>query len=1002
MSQEYTKPGDNSILEKAREWRAAGFQVLPVSEDGMKRPDSLKPTPTTDPNAPRDPWKPHKKKLIDAAVIESVFSAGRTGLGAMTGVGFRKDGLKLFMIEADEPDLRELIRDTAEAADESDVLALVNGLVEETPGGGVHMYALCPVVPKNEKLARTPAPTPENPRAVEVRIETRGSDGFVVMAPSHGAVHPSGKPYRILRGTLQDIPKFTNEQIERILKFLRMFDEMPKLEAKPSARVQTINGDRPGDLYNKASTLDTVIGLLNGTLVYDGPKFALIRREGKDRGTSFTYWKDTGLTYVFTTSTILDSERAYSPFSLYAHFQHGGDFAAAAKALYAEGYGKRPQPKLILGKSGDSSDDAGDDSSDNPRDETEDEATADDDGIPAIALNNTLRFGGNVFWYEDDKGLSRLTNGAAWITHYVSEQIGPGEIRQSYRMAGMLANGTKLPSIDIPVEELGDLQRWPARGGPLWARFTLEPGFTVRDRVRAAIQLYSQHLGFEAVSQFSETGWCVVDGLHVYRAHGMAIGAEGIRTDVDVRLGSDFERYSFPEVPDAPEIASLGRQWLRLFDVAPDDVMATLLPAPPRAILNEFLPADSLIYAYGPTGAYKTELTVLIQTHFGKSFTSRTLPLNFEGTSNSIQAATWRMKDTVVVIDDMAPGGNRYQQDATFAKLGAIARSVGNRAGRTRSNADMSAKMTFSPRGLVIASGEDTARGHSETARIQAIEIPYGVVRTDVLTECQALAAEGVFAKLTAGFIREIAASWDATAAGIKTAYERELSLARSMVFTHRRTADAIAPQMVAAIGWFEYLQRNGAISIAERDRYLARIRAGLIAVGEAQSVILQDTNPVEVFIENLRSAVLSGGAHIADKFASDCPSQASRFGWRTEMRRVGDHLEPFTSPRGTTIGWVDLESDAVYLDPVSAYAAAQQIGNLSGRTVPTTVTTLGKRLLDSKHIQSTESGRVKTKVYVMGAARRVWHLKASDIFPAPELEASDREPTPFARTEVA
>src|SRR5207249_11853439 len=49
----------------------------------------------------------------------------------------------------------------------------------------------------------------------------------------------------------------------------------------------------------------------------------------------------TAYLYVFSTSTVFEAERGYSKFSAYALLEHGGDVHAAAKELYAEGYGER-------------------------------------------------------------------------------------------------------------------------------------------------------------------------------------------------------------------------------------------------------------------------------------------------------------------------------------------------------------------------------------------------------------------------------------------------------------------------------------------------------------------------------------------------------------------------------------------------------------------------------------------------------------------------------------
>ena len=65
------------------------------------------------------------------------------------------------------------------------------------------------------------------------------------------------------------------------------------------------------------------------------------RRPGKTSGWSATL-KD-GVFYVFSSSAApFEQNRAYSPFSVYAMLEHGGDFAAAASALRGQGFGDDP------------------------------------------------------------------------------------------------------------------------------------------------------------------------------------------------------------------------------------------------------------------------------------------------------------------------------------------------------------------------------------------------------------------------------------------------------------------------------------------------------------------------------------------------------------------------------------------------------------------------------------------------------------------------------------
>ena len=68
----------------------------------------------------------------------------------------------------------------------------------------------------------------------------------------------------------------------------------------------------------------------------------------KSAGCSATL-KD-GVFYVFSTNAApFEDRRAYSPFAVYSLLEHGGDFAAAAGALRARGFGSAvPEPDVDL------------------------------------------------------------------------------------------------------------------------------------------------------------------------------------------------------------------------------------------------------------------------------------------------------------------------------------------------------------------------------------------------------------------------------------------------------------------------------------------------------------------------------------------------------------------------------------------------------------------------------------------------------------------------------
>jgi hypothetical protein len=176
---------------------------------------------------------------------------------------------------------------------------------------------------------------------VKVLIETRGEGGFIITAPSYGSVHPSGQPHRLLRGGFETIAAITREERASLFELARTFDQMPKQTIKePVAKGSEKSDTRPGDDFNERGDWANILEPYGWRLVCELDGEGYWRRPGKDEGISATTnFQGSDLLYLFSTSTIFESEREYSKFGAFALLEHNGDHQAAAKALAGMGYG---------------------------------------------------------------------------------------------------------------------------------------------------------------------------------------------------------------------------------------------------------------------------------------------------------------------------------------------------------------------------------------------------------------------------------------------------------------------------------------------------------------------------------------------------------------------------------------------------------------------------------------------------------------------------------------
>lgn len=326
-----------AAVESARD---AGLCVLPPREDGTKRPDFAT-------------WDEYKSRRPTPAELAGWYANGRTGIGALMGAV--SGNVELF--EFDDRDTFEAYVEAAIGLGLGElVLRISEGLSEETPGGGIHWYYHCAEIAGNTKLAQRPIPAEQGGRAHwKSLIETRGEGGYAVLAPSHGRVHQSGKPYMRLAGSFATIATIEPEERAALWQLARSFDQAPpkdnELERVRAAK--SPGGTRPGDDFAARSTWDEILTPHGWVRIHSSRGKGYWRRPDKDEGWSATTnYADSDLLYVFSSSTVFEPERGYGKFGAYAILNFGGDFAAAARDLALRGYGKQQEsPRLAtLGK----------------------------------------------------------------------------------------------------------------------------------------------------------------------------------------------------------------------------------------------------------------------------------------------------------------------------------------------------------------------------------------------------------------------------------------------------------------------------------------------------------------------------------------------------------------------------------------------------------------------------------------------------------------------------
>jgi putative DNA primase/helicase len=234
------------------------------------------------------------------------------------------------------------------------------GYFELSPRGAPHFLYRCCDLSSGGHLARRPVIVTgdDGAKDFKVLVETRGPGQIIVVAPTPGTCHPTGRPYTLQRGGFATIATITPDERRKLFNLAREFDEVPPdTEPEPESTTNAAHepgtataGEHPGAHFSRVCTVDMwrdmlrtwgweYIGLVSGR-----PHCWV---HAKATSSLSAHLNKSGNLLVFSTSTPLaayskSNPSTHSPFFVYAAVSHRGDLAAAARTLVTRGYGSRP------------------------------------------------------------------------------------------------------------------------------------------------------------------------------------------------------------------------------------------------------------------------------------------------------------------------------------------------------------------------------------------------------------------------------------------------------------------------------------------------------------------------------------------------------------------------------------------------------------------------------------------------------------------------------------
>lgn len=556
---------------------------------------------------------------------------------------------------------------------------------------------------------------------------------------------------------------------------------------------------------------------------------------------------------------------------------------------------------------------------------------------------------------------TKLSTFAATINEEIVRDDGVIQ-RTAVRLAGTWKNGTALPSIVLSAEEFQGMNWMLPKYG---VGAVCYPGQS--NHLATAIQVLSNPTKTEI---YQHTGWKLIDGDYHYLTSAGALGATGIKSNILVDLGTNkINLYDIPEVPPASHVDGIAAS-LRLLDLAPHVLTYPVLATVYRAILVEAMPVDFSLFIVGYTGAKKSELCGLMLGHYGTQFHAKQLTDTWSSTANSIEKNASCAKDALYAVDDFLTNGNSVETAKMNTLADRVFRSQGNLSGRQRMNADLSTCAAYSPRGLIVSTGEDVPIGQSLRARMLIVDIPPKAVKDDVLTQMQQERSQGLHMASMSGFIQWVAPRLKELKESLPAQFQQYRNEMKGLVTIHSRTPDIAASLMIGLEQFLAYACEMGAITPEEEAAHLSAGKKNIAIASSNQAHHQKSQCPVQTFFYNLEEAFQSGQCHLTMKDGTT-PPYAENWGWRRK-----DPNNPACTdmlPQGKMVGWID--GTDVYLIPKASYDVSQASGGSAFRPIGVAEKTLQKHLSQQGKLRSSDPTTNTKRMSINSSRRRVLHV---------------------------
>ena len=278
---------------------------------------------------PNFKWKESHTKAISKHDFEKHWNDPTTELcGIVTGFDF---------LEVIDIDLKVIPNAYDQAKFWEEFLGLLYSQIDDfeekfviykTLNNGYHILYKCKKIGGNTKLAKLKGQK-------EAIIETRGTGGYVVIYDN-----------QISQLSYSDIKEISELDRDIVISSCRTFNEPDIIDLVPKGIIKQdgFNGKPSWIDYNERESVWHLISDEFESVKKLSSKIIVKRNGAKSAHSGYIF--DSNKLFLFSTGTRYPNEKPLSPFDIYTIKYHYGDYSAAAKELYKQGYGDRVVKKI--------------------------------------------------------------------------------------------------------------------------------------------------------------------------------------------------------------------------------------------------------------------------------------------------------------------------------------------------------------------------------------------------------------------------------------------------------------------------------------------------------------------------------------------------------------------------------------------------------------------------------------------------------------------------------